>query len=677
MDALMPKSLMVRLFALILLVIVFPLAVLGPLLLDRAQVAVTDEWMVKARSEALGLALRLEMPLNRHAGLADVAPRLLESVKAGAGIAAIRVVAADGHVLATTTQADPSPHGLVASALAVMDVGVAVLVGAGAPLIATVPMPDESAATIQVVVAPAAVAAQLLPLWMTLVVLGLVAVVVAYHLVRPQLDAALEPLDRAGRMMSMVGDHDFTALAGMAGDDNAQALLARVDGLAAAVIGLYRRLSRRVDEIRRHHYDRSVVEAAGRALLGINLAFRFPGLAGPAVLTNRHPFAAYLPLFLVTFAFELARPFLVLAIGAAPNAPDLGGNGLVLALPLSLGLVAAGLCSRWASAAAQAVSARGVARLGAALAALGLGVLAASGDWWIMVAGLCLCGVGGGIVVAGCHSHMAGFAAERDLGRDCAVLAGLVFAARLAGAGAGGILVDVAGFRGLFLVGAGLAVAAFISSRDLPGDPTGPVPQTQRNGRFFALAILGAAPLRVLASGFVFFAIPLYLWRQGLGYGDIALAVMLYGLASLAVAPLAVPSTRGAKLTMVAVAGLAAAAAVLLPALYDGVLPVAAGMLLLGIAEGLAASSARAVIPDLYPAAGQGSALAGELLRIESVMAALGPLAAAVLVSGWGFVITMIAFAASTGVFAAAFVLAALLMGGRPEDRWYDDEKDN
>jgi MFS family permease len=155
--------------------------------------------------------------------------------------------------------------------------------------------------------------------------------------------------------------------------------------------------------------------------------------------------------------------------------------------------------------------------------------------------------------------------------------------------------------------------------------------------------VLAAIPAKVLLTGFLYYAMPLYLSFLSLSPGDRGRVMMGSGLAVVLLTPLVarLADAWGGRTLFVVTGTVLAAGAVLVAGLQGSPLLAVLGVLLLGAAQAIGVSPQLTLVMDVtrddatHLGAG---AVMGIFRLLERVGNVLGPIVVALLVGALGFV---------------------------------------
>lgn len=397
--------------------------------------------------------------------------------------------------------------------------------------------------------------------------------------------------------------------------------------------------------------------------------------------------------FLFMFAEMLSRPFLPVYAGSLETA--LVGGGLHASLPITAFLLGVALTMPFAGHWSDRLGRRRSYIAGALSVMAGLALTGLVPEYFTLVAARAATGIGYAIMFMACQGYVFDNTDSSNRGKGMALFVGAIMVAEICAPAVGGILADRVGYRMVFLLGAcvalaAAAIAAAVLSKGAPGGPAPlaaaiPSPQAPssaaaapsssaaeaapllprliRNKRFLALSILSGVPAKFLYSGFLIFLVPVLLSSLGHSKSEIGRYTMLYGLSSLALAPLfAHLADRYKAYAVLVVAGGALTGLGLLPVAYGA----SGEMVMLGIgALGLGQSMSISAQLVLVARVTQQEArdvgtgpIVGVFRLLERLGAAAGPLVTGMLAVRYGPAQTM----AFLGVFAlGASALFALV----------------
>lgn len=504
-----------------------------------------------------------------------------------------------------------------------------------------------------------------------LVAVEALTVLFGQGLVRPVL-----ALDRA---LARLGQLDFRARLRLADEGE----LGRV---AQAYNGLTSRLGRAGAELREEALDlkagtldRGRLHRVDEVVGGLAARVSLPGDGPGEVVAARGGEIVRAPLFVFILAEESARAFLPLYIDGLA-APFLGlSEATVIGLPITVFMLAIALATAPAGRFADRVGVRRTFALGVVPSFVGFVGTAFAGDLTTLILARALCGVGYAMVYIAAQGHMAKGAAPARRAQAMASFMGAVFAAGVCGPAIGGIVVEETGPRVAFLIAAGLVLAsALVLFWLVEPDASGPPPPERRRlsarealrvlaaPRLLLLTAFCAVPAKIALTGFLFYMVPLELARQGNDPGTIGRVMMVYGLCTAFLSPLAAWLADRAKRPAAFVAAGGIIAGLGLAAV--GTVPGTPGVLLAVAALGL--GHATAIAPQLSLVTGIAAA-ERERLGETTVLAIfrlaerggniVGPLVMAGLVGSLGPTGGIAALGYAVAAAAAAYATAQAL----------------
>lgn len=381
-----------------------------------------------------------------------------------------------------------------------------------------------------------------------------------------------------------------------------------------------------------------------------------------------------LPLFVFVLGAELSKSFLPLYVRRAAAGETWLAESLLISLPLAAYLLALVVLSPVAGRMTQRWPARAVFL--AALVPVVVSQVGLSLSTSVFEIVLWQAVTGGGFAVASiaCQDHALGLAGGSERVRAVGGFIAVVIAGTFCGTAVGGVIADRLGQANVFLVGAGLVLAAgLLAMIMIPAGaaaPTGAPPPgtarprllaTLRSAEFLVLLLAIAIPANILVAAFLWYLVPLMLAAGGSSPADIGRALMLYYLLVVLLAPRAARPCEHHRVALAFVVGgaLLSGGAVLVASQWSGFWPVAAAIALAGIGQALLRAPVVALtlaIGECAPSRPGAGVMLGALRTFERVGSILGLLLAAWLAARFGYA----GAAAATGhlVVAGAVVFA-------------------
>ncbi len=329
--------------------------------------------------------------------------------------------------------------------------------------------------------------------------------------------------------------------------------------------------------------------------------------ARPRLLSFAYLSDIRLPLFLFALADELPLSFFPLFTRAADNPWPWLDLGVVISLPLAGYLLAILFASPFARPLARRFGSRSLliaAMVPTLFAQLGLFNATNVAE---IVLFRTLAGAGFGIVTLACQDYVLDVVPRDQRNRSLGIFSAVWFAGTFCGVALGGILADRLGQSWVFVVCAGLVLAALllvlqlVSRREREGSDAGQgdgVPLAPRfpniwrplgNLRFAALVLGIAIPMNVVLQAFISYLVALYMNQLGASASEIGRTLMLYFLAIAFASPgVARLTDRRIEPAIVAAAGAAVGGlALFLPLLWPTQVSVVLTVLLVGVAHGM------------------------------------------------------------------------------------------
>lgn len=404
--------------------------------------------------------------------------------------------------------------------------------------------------------------------------------------------------------------------------------------------------------------------------------------------------------FLFMFAEMLSRPFLPVYAASLP-APGLD-SGLHASLPITAFLLGVALTMPFAGGWSDRLGRRSTYIAGALTVMAGLAVTGLVPDYLALVVARTVTGAGYAVMFMACQGYVFDHTDAGNRAKGMALFVGAIMVAEICAPAVGGILADRIGYRLVFLLGALVALGAAVLAAGVlhgaqrgalgpertpdvaapgparPPAPAGALPlpgaslsllaRLARNRRFVALSVLSGIPAKFLYSGFLIFLVPVLLSTLGHSKSEIGRYTMLYGLASLALAPLFahVADRYNAYARLVAAGGVLTGLG-MLPVWFgaSGDM-VMLGIGALGVGQSMSISAQLVLVARVTRAeardAGTGP-IVGLFRLLERLGAAAGPLVTGMLVARHGAPHAMLALGgfalASSLAFALVFMAAS------------------
>ncbi len=462
------------------------------------------------------------------------------------------------------------------------------------------------------------------------------------------------PLERIEKTLSDGAQGRFSNHIAMRARDEIGDLVSALNRALRGLRQRYEDFQFDVREIKDAQIDKGIVERIQTACQPVDDRYGFSGGAG---LRPRNAMQIRVPLFLFMFAEELPRSFLPLFIAGLSPADSAISDKLLFGLPITLFMLAGMLVVPLGGGLADRFGARWVFLAGVIPATIGyFGTFLAQG-YYELVGWRILSGIGYGIIFIAAQAWVADNTDTRNRAQGMSVFVGGVFAATICGPSIGGIFADRIGFEATFLISAGLALISgllvfFMLDAAARGRRTH---RTTFGGqawhtlfsdtRLFAVAFFAAIPGKLILAGFLFYLVPLYLSDLGNRQSVIGWMIMLYGVSTLALMPVAArfADRSGRHAAVVAAGGLLAGLgclASLSDATFGGPLgAVVIAIVALGVGHALSLASQLAIVQEVashHGGLGQASAI-GAYRLVERAGMVIGPVVAGALAANFGY----------------------------------------
>jgi predicted MFS family arabinose efflux permease/HAMP domain-containing protein len=388
------------------------------------------------------------------------------------------------------------------------------------------------------------------------------------------------------------------------------------------------------------------------------IATRLAGLQFHGASERTTLFAAALdhirwPFFLLIFADSLSLSFFPVFVGQFYS-PSFGlSKSVVVGLPISIFMFTWALSMPWAGSLSDRVGHRKAFIIGAAITTVGLVLTANAQSLWDLLAWRSLTALGYGLVFITTQSYVTNNTPPQQRTRGMAVFLSSFFAGSLAGSAIGGILSDRLGYQVTILFSGLLsATAALFVLRFLRTNPHQSALKKKltvrdfklllKNKKFVGITFLAAVPAKIALTGFLYYAVPLYLKMLGNNQSTTGRIMMAYGLAIIALSPfVAKLADRVGKLGwFISVGGYSSALAMFIVYYFDSTPGLLVSVTLLGIAHSIGVSPQMPLINDLckdvVQEVGAGT-VTGIFRLIERLGNVLGPIISGLLISRFGF----------------------------------------
>lgn len=374
--------------------------------------------------------------------------------------------------------------------------------------------------------------------------------------------------------------------------------------------------------------------------------------------------------FLFFLGYDMVISFIPL-LARKLEAPVWGVSKEVLAgLPISAEMVCAGVALLGAGLLSDRFGWRAVFLLGVGAAATGLLVGGASESLPALIAARGISGFGFGLALM---ASQIGTLQEKQAGSGLAGVYAGIFSGSICGSAAGALLAERVGFEPVFFVAASLvpfAILALILHGAEPAKGVAKTPSTTdentgaawvflRDPRMHALLVMVGLPAALCLTGFLHYMLPLMLAEAQAAQSDIGRLFMLYGLCFITVGPILGRWLDHAreKGVFAMLTGFLSGASLLVAALASS-LPVAAlAVIIIGVAQCLAAPATMLCVVGLQSAERLGKGKTASIYRtLERVGQVLGPILFGVALVRFGVPPTLVAVGAGSCVLSILFL---------------------
>ncbi len=390
------------------------------------------------------------------------------------------------------------------------------------------------------------------------------------------------------------------------------------------------------------------------------------------------------PLFLVIFSESMSLSFFPAYVNALYEPiPGLSPT-MVIGLPISVFMLVWALSLPVAGQWSDSVGRKKAFMVGAGLTAVGLLLTAWCDNLWQLLIVRSITAVGYGVVFITAQGYVTDNTTVENRTRGMAMFLSGFFSGSLCGAAIGGILSDRIGFEATFMLSATLSLVSaifvmqFFEAKEK--DPDAPPPAvlsfsdftTLLTDKYFLLiTFLSAIPAKLLLTGFLYYAGPVYLNELGANQSSVGRILMAYGLAIVLISPLSawLGDRLKNKSAFIMFGGGLSALALFAVYLIPGVYGMFTGVLLLGVAHGVGVSPQLSLLTEKVKL--KNGLTLGKTIGIfrltERIGNIAGPLVAATLISFMGFQNSFLWL--SSGVAASLILLVVLYSMFRSMDQ--------
>jgi MFS family permease len=401
----------------------------------------------------------------------------------------------------------------------------------------------------------------------------------------------------------------------------------------------------------------------------------FPGVIRPAA-------------FLYLFAASLPLSFLPLHMGAllesAKSTTPWLSNDILLGLPISAEMFLAALGILIGGSQADRQGWQRIFFAGIVISSLGavLSALAAQPGTFILSRGVA--GFGYGLTWMSFQCFIFANTDSRSKAGVLAALTAGLFSGILCGSAAGGMLADTFGFSTVFAITAALLVLPILFAslflREFFLAPEKPAASSEEGAtaatlaaffsdrNVFSLVLFASIPAAICFTGFIYYALPIYLKESGYTQANIARLIMVYGLMMIFLAP---PVNKlvdrlGKRKIFIATAGIIGGLGLGVFHFFGGFWAAATAVVMLGISSsvGLSAQTIFAVELPVSRRVGEGTAM-GAYRFLQRMGQVMGPLAVGTFFAAGGMEEGLAALGALYLCVTFLFILTASEKRGR------------
>ncbi len=510
---------------------------------------------------------------------------------------------------------------------------------------------------------------QLQELAYDVVVILLVSLFLAFEIaVALLVTSAVTPINLLVRLMRAAADGDLRRRISYRANDEIGHAIGRFNASVQAVNDQAGRIAARLNED-----------------VGPDLRNRFQaigerfGLAPAGAADVKAPPSAVdvrLPLFIFILAEELQKSFLPIYVGSLPGRVAWLSPEILIGLPISVYMLTLALATPFAGSFADRYGTRRIFLLGLIPAFAGFVGSALAATVLELIVFRALTAAGYAMCTIAAQGFIIQVTVKHERARGMSTFVGVLMAASICGTAIGGILADRIGYRAVFMCAAILALVAGALALRMLSSEAPPLAQTASsrfrlvdfwlvltNWRFLFLLLFAAIPQKIVLTGFLFYAVPLYLASLGTSEAEIGRVMMTYSLVIVFLGSWfsRISDEKGLGWWMVLIGTLVSGLAMALLWARADIYGVLAAVLVVAVAHSASISPQLALLPEIcrdeIARIGETSVLS--ILRmLERIGSIAGPLLVAGLVAELGFVNGLVL----VGVMVAVLSLMLLLV---------------
>lgn len=382
-----------------------------------------------------------------------------------------------------------------------------------------------------------------------------------------------------------------------------------------------------------------------------------------------------LPLFVFVMAEELQKSFLPLYIASLDANISWLSPQLLISVPISVYMATLALSTPISGSWSDRYGPRRIFIAGLMVAIVGFLAAAAAHSVLELVAARAAGAIGYGMCTIAAQGFIVQVTDKDERTRGVSVFVTVLMSASICGTAIGGIIADRLGYRVVFVCAAVLAlIAGVLALRMMAGGM--PAEQARRvklsdlgialrNPRFLALVLFAAIPNKIVLTGFLFYAVPLYLAGLHVSEAETARVMILYSLVIVLLGPWVsrMADERGYSWSLVIVGTLLSGLAMFLLAVRADVYGVAAAVVAVAVAHAISISPQIALVPEIcadeIARVGQTTVL-GALRTLERIGSVIGPMLVAAVAMRFGYTASLMVIGGMIALCAPILLLARL-----------------
>ncbi|QFR32681.1 MFS transporter [Ancylobacter sp. TS-1] len=380
-----------------------------------------------------------------------------------------------------------------------------------------------------------------------------------------------------------------------------------------------------------------------------------------------------LPLFVFVMAEELQKSFLPLYIASLDANISWLSPQLLISVPISVYMATLALSTPISGSWSDRYGPRRIFIAGLMVAIVGFLAAAAAHSVLELVAARAAGAIGYGMCTIAAQGFIVQVTDKDERTRGVSVFVTVLMSASICGTAIGGIIADRLGYRVVFVCAAVLAlIAGVLALRMMAGGM--PAEQARRvklsdlgialrNPRFLALVLFAAIPNKIVLTGFLFYAVPLYLAGLNVSEAETARVMILYSLVIVLLGPWVsrMADERGYSWSLVIVGTLLSGLAMFLLAVRADAYGVAAAVVAVAVAHAISISPQIALVPEIcadeIARVGQTTVL-GALRTLERIGSVIGPILVAAVAVRFGYTASLMVIGGMIALCAPILLLA-------------------